>query len=381
MTIGKQQKRDRKIRILYIHPTLGIGGAEELRLTILKYIDRQKYDIRLCCLVKKGEIAKEIENLGFRVDVVGTSERLFDIRSLFVLISYLKQNKFDIVQTCLPAPNLFGRLAALFAKVPYIIIEEHSYYERYNPYLGYLFRTINKILSRYTYKIIACSDAVMQTIIKEEKIFEDTFLAIHNVIDTKKFIIDYSKKEARIKLGLNPDMPIIGFIASLAPRKGHIYLLQAMRIILNSYPETKLIIVGDGPLKKELETIRQQNQLHNSVKFLGVRRDIPLLLKAIDIFVSPAIKEAFGINLIEAMFMSLPCIATNVGGIPEVVIDGETGILVPPADSEALAKAIKKLLSNPELAKRYGKAGNRRVLENFTVDKYIRKLENLYDGL
>lgn len=381
MTIGKQQKRDGKIRILYLHPTLGIGGAEELRLTILKYIDRQKYDIRLCCLVEKGEIAKEIENLGFRVDLIGTSERLFDIRTFFSLLRYLKRNKFDIVQTSLPAPNLFGRLAALFTKVPYIIIEEHSYYERYNPYLGFLFRTINKILSRYTYKIIACSDAVMQTIVKEEKISEDTFLAIHNVIDTKKFIIDYSKKEARIKLGLNPDMPVIGFIASLAPRKGHLYLLQAMRIILHSYPETILFIIGDGPLKRELEISREQNQLHNSVKFLGFRRDTPLLLKAMDIFVSPAIKEAFGINLIEAMFMSLPCIATKVGGIPEVVIDGETGILVPSADSKALANAIKELLDKPELAKRYGKAGNRRVLENFTVDKYIRKLENLYDEL
>jgi len=176
-------------------------------------------------------------------------------------------------------------------------------------------------------------------------------------------------------------MPVIGFVASLAPRKGHIYLLQAMRLILYSYPELKLLIVGVGPLRRKLEVFVQQNHLGNSVRFMGSRRDIPQLLKAMDIFVSPAIKEAFGINLIEAMYSEVPCIATNVGGIPEVVRDGQTGILVPSANPEALARAVKELLDKPELAKKYGEAGRKRVLENFTADKYIEKLENLYDEL
>ena len=242
---------------------------------------------------------------------------------------------------------------------------------------------INKVLSRYTHKIITCSDAVKQRLAQEEKVPEDKFLTIHNVIDVKKFMVNCSKKEARIKLGLNPDVPVIGFIASLAPRKGHIYLLQAIRLILYSYPELKLLIVGEGllPLKRKLEAFVRQNRLCGCVQFLGTRRDIPLLLKAMDIFVSPAIKEAFGINLIEAMYMGVPCIATRVGGIPEVVKNDETGILVPPADPEALAKAIKELLSKPRLSKKYGEAGRKRVLENFTVDKYIEKLENLYDEL
>lgn len=382
MKIRKNKKgQDKKVKILYLQPSLGVGGAEELRLTVLKYINKEKYNIRLCCLTEKGEIGKEIEELGFRVDVIGTSERLFNILSFFLIFAYLKQNRFDVVQTCLPAPNLYGRLAASFARVPYIIAEEHSYYERYNPYLGCLLRRINKILSKHTYKIISCSDAVKQRVAKEEKVPEDKFLTIHNAIDIKKFMVNCSKEEARTKLGLNPNIPVIGLIASLAPRKGHIYLLQAMQLVLGAYFETKLFIVGEGPLKKKLEAFVQQNHLSNCVQFFGTRRDIPLLLKAMDIFVSPAIKEAFGINLIEAMYNEIPCIATNVGGVPEVVTDGQTGILVPPANPEALAKAIKELLDKPELAKKYGEAGKRRVLEKFTVDKYIEQLESVYDNL
>lgn len=374
----------KKMRVLYLHPTLVVGGAEELRLTALKYIDKKKYDVRLCCLAEKGEIGKEIEDLGFIVDVIGTSQRLFDIRSLFSLFSYLKRNEFDLVQTCLPASNLYGRLAALLAGVPYIIAEEHSYYERHNRYFGYLFKMLNKVLLRYTHKIISCSDAVKQMVAKEDKLPEDKFSTIHNAIDINKFMVNCSKKEARIKLGLDLDAPVIGFIASLVPRKGHIYLLQAMRLVLDFYPELKLLIVGDGPslkIKRKLEAFVRQNHLSGSVQFLGTRRDTPLLLKAMDIFVSPAIKEAFGINLIEAMYSEVPCIATNVGGVSEVMQDGNTGILVPPADPNALAKTIKCLLARPELASKYGAAGKKRVLENFTADKYIEKLENLYDRL
>jgi len=378
----KNKNRNKKMRILYLHPDLGAGGgAEELRLTILKYINVRKYDIRLCCLAEKGELGREIEDLGFFVDVMGTSQRLFNFTSLFLIFNYLRKHKFDIVQTCRSVPNLYGRLAAMLAKVPYIISEEHCYYERYNPNFGYLFKIMNKILSRYTYKIITCSDAVKQRIAKEERINEDKFLTLHNAIDIKRFVVDCSKEEARLKLGLNPHVPVIGFVSTLAVRKGHSHLLQAMRLILYSYPEAKLLIVGQGPLRQKLEAFVERYDLNNSVYFLGLRRDIPLILKAMDIFISPAIKEAFGINLIEAMYSGLPCIATNVGGVPEVVKDNETGILVPPSNPQALAKAAKELLDKPDLAKRFGAAGRRRVLEHFTADKYIEKLENLYDGL
>ena len=374
-------KTNKRIKILYLQPSLGIGGAEELRLTILKYINKEKYDIRLCCLAGKGEIGKEIEDLGFRVDAIGTSQRLFNVLPAFLIFAYLKQNKFDIVQTCLPAPNLYGRLAALFARVPCIISEEHSYCERYNPHFSYIFKTINFLLSKYTDKIIACSNAVAQRLSKEERISKNKFLVLHNIIRPQKFIVNYTKDEVKIKLGLTPDDTVIGYVGCLSQVKGPFYLLEAFKKILSSYPKAKLLVVGDGPLKAMLKTVSEEKGIGNSVLFMGFRRDVPQILKAIDVFVLPSTGEGFGISLIEAMYMGLPCVATNVGGIPEVVENGSTGILVPPANSEALAKAIKELLDKPELAKKYGAAGKKRVLENFTADKYIEKLENLYDEL
>ena len=177
------------------------------------------------------------------------------------------------------------------------------------------------------------------------------------------------------------DGPVIGYVGSLSKVKGPVYLLEAFKKILHFYPTAKLLVVGDGPLKTMLKTVSAEKGISDSVLFMGFRRDVPQILKAMDVFVLSSVDEAFGISLIEAMYMGLPCVATNVGGIPEVVKNGSTGILVAPANSEALAKAIKELLDKPELAERYGAAGKKRVWENFTADKYIDKLENLYDEL
>ena len=219
--------QSKKARILYLDTRLAIGGAQELRLGVLKYLNRDKYDIRLCCLIEKGKIGEEMEGLGFQVDVIRTSERLCDIRSLFPILAYLKRTKFDIVHTCLPNANLYGRIAALLARVPCIVSEEQNYCERYNTSLGFIFRPINLFLSRYTDKIIACSNAVAKRLSRDERIPQDKFLVLHNSIDPQKFEINCTKDEMRAKLGLGSDDIVIGYTGALSPIKGTIHLLKA----------------------------------------------------------------------------------------------------------------------------------------------------------
>ncbi len=370
----------RKARLLFLHPTLGVGGAEQNRLSVLKNISRNKYDITLCCLTGKGKIAEELESCGYKVDCLRHSDRSFNLLATLALYRYIKKNKFDIVHTCLSNTNLHGRLAAKLAGVPIIISEEQSEYERYNAAFGVFFRLINHCLSGFTDKIIVCSEKTGRVIAKEEKIPSARLSVLYNCIDCAEFKAKKTKEDVLRELGLSGQELLIGYVASLAHRKGHEYLLQAFKLVVESFSEARLILVGEGYLKNKLISQIEKYNLPGKVIFLGQRRDIPDILQVLKIFVSPALSEAFGIVLIEAMYMALPCVATKVGGVPEVIKDGRTGILVPPRDAKALYEAIKLLLDNPETAQKFGESGRQRVLENFTAKSYARRLQVLYDG-
>ncbi len=298
------------------------------------------------------------------------------------LLNYLKINKFDIVHSTLFNTNLHARVAARMAGVPVVTIEEQSDYERYNPTFGYIFRFISHILaSDFTDKIIPNSEFVRDSLSRAERIARNKFFVIHNAMDPDRFNIQLTKEESRKKINLAKEADVIGCVASLSQRKGHIYLLDAFGKVLDLFPQAKLLLVGDGPLRTKLKEIVDKKEISESVIFTGVRKDIPELLLSMDIYVSASLNEAFGVSLIEAMYMQLPCVATKVGGVPEVIKDGQTGVLVPPRDSDNLAKAIIDLLNNRRLSANMGKAGRKRVLEKFTPDRHLQKLEILWDDL
>lgn len=370
-------------KILYLHNALGVGGgAEALRLTMLKYINREKYDVKLCCLVYRGEIANDIEKLGFKVDMLNASDRgggsLFTIAKLYW---YLIRNKTDILQTVFFNVNLMGRIAAILAGVPRIIVEEHSYYERYNPRLGFIMRRINRYLSKYTYKIIACADIVAKRISAEEGIPLDKFKVIPNTVDPERMMPGKDKNGIRREFGIKEGEVVIGYIASFAQRKGHIFLLHALQKVLTEFSRIKVLMVGIGPLKEEIENIATENGLSDYILFPGLRRDIPEILSLLDIYVQPSLAEAFSISITEAMSMGVPCIVTDVGGNGEIIgNNNEAGILVPPADSEALKDAIIKLIKDTPLRKSIGRAAYVRISTVFSPQRYINSLEELYDN-
>jgi len=174
---------------------------------------------------------------------------------------------------------------------------------------------------------------------------------------------------------------VIGTVGRLVPQKGHRYLIDAMPMILKAVPKARLLIVGRGGLQAQLEEQVSGLALSRHVRLAGRRRDIPRLLAAMDVFAFPSLWEGFGIALLEAMTMELPVVASDVDGIPEVVQDRITGILVPPRSSVPLAEALIALLNRQALARAMGKRGKERVLAHFTIDQYWRKLDELYQSL
>lgn len=368
----------KKLRILFVHATLEVGGAEELRLTILKYLDLNKFDVEICCISEKGQIGEEIEKLGIKFHILNRSKRWFDFGTTVSLYRLLRKRHYDVVQSSLSPANWHTLIACKFTNIPSVICEEHSYEERYNKKLGIVFRKFNRFFAKYCHYIIVPSNFVASKISDEEGIPIDKFKLIYNAIDPLKFEVKESKHMLRTGYNFPLENKVLIYVATLSKIKGHIYLLKAFEDIIRYYPDIKLVLVGDGPLKKELASYTRSRLIHHNVLFLGCRRDIPKLLKCSDIFISPTLVEGFGINLLEAMYMGLPCIASNVGGIPEIITHDYSGLLVRPGNPSELRDKIVKLIEDKELADRLGKAGQKSVKERFLPSLYVQKLEQLW---
>jgi glycosyltransferase involved in cell wall biosynthesis len=183
----------------------------------------------------------------------------------------------------------------------------------------------------------------------------------------------------RKELGLPPEGPIIGTVGRLVPIKGHTWLVRAVARVLVEFPQTCVVLVGDGPLLGELKDLAAELGISPHVVFLGTRHDIPECLAVLDLFVLPSLNEGMGRALLEAMAVGCPVVATRVGGIPDIVADGTTGLLVPPRDDRALAEAILTLLWDPSRRAAYGEAARRHVDGRFDVETMVRNIERLYD--
>jgi glycosyltransferase involved in cell wall biosynthesis len=189
--------------------------------------------------------------------------------------------------------------------------------------------------------------------------------------------IDYLRKE----LSFEPEDFLVGIVAHLADHKGHEYLIEATRILKQKAPRIKMIIVGEGPLQLKLSKKVKEIRVEDMVFFLGFREDIPHILSSLDLFVLSSKIEGMGTSIMDAMASSLPVVATRVGGIPEVVVDGETGLLVPPKNPEALAEAVLRIYNNRELAEQLGQKGHEVVHAKFSAEAMAAKIIKEYDRL
>jgi glycosyltransferase involved in cell wall biosynthesis len=228
--------------------------------------------------------------------------------------------------------------------------------------------------------IIGVSESVTQGAKQHYRIPEERFCTVHNATDLDA--IDAAQRtDARAELGLADDARLIGFGGRLVEQKGVTYLIQAMREVVRRYPDSHLLIIGDGPLRDDLEREAGELGITDELAFLGRRNDIYGILKGLDLYVQPSLWEGLPMVVMEAMGAGLPVVATAVSGTPEVVLEGDTGLLVPPRDPEALANAINQMLGNRERARDMGLAGRRRVEEHFNFQTAARDIEAAYSRL
>lgn len=389
----------RKIKVLHLTSTLrGIGGVQKLLLALGDKYDREHFEWFFCNLFDdargKGTFPTALKEKGY--NYIEIPERTFWKLPvlLFRLVKAIRREQFDIVHTHMLQASIIGQLIAKFMHVPAILTRHYSdYVYRYK---GRLYQWLDRFAAHLAEHIIAISEGSKKVLVEYDKVRPEKISVIYNGIDLDKFdylstnplqiltkVRDPLKQEffsndVPSRAGDLSHVQIIGTVAELHPRKGHRFLLQAAVEIIAQCPTARFLIIGDGVLLSELEYLAVQLGLEQYVYFTGWRADVPQLLRCIDVYAHPAVEEGFGIAIIEAMAMRKSVVASRVGGIPEVVKDGVTGLLVPPENPDALATGILRYLSDTALAMHAGARGRERVEQYFTIERMTENYQAVY---
>lgn len=363
------------MRVLFVIDELDIGGTEQQILELVRRIDRDRFEPHVCCF-RYGRKAKEIASFG--VPVHHEPKRLkADPGLVFRLAGLMRRERFDIVQTYLWTANTWARLAARVAGVPIVVASERNvdiWEETYK-------RVIGRWLARSTDCIIANSEAVRQYLLQRGGLPPDKVVTIYNGVNFERFHAPCDPKVRRQELGIADDCVLAGVVARVEPAKDHGTLLQAMSLIRDRVPQLHLVVVGGGSEEERLRRMTRDLGIDDRVHFTGFRTDSAEWLQSVDFSVLSSVKEGLSNSVIESMAAGRAIAATEVGGNGEVIVPGETGLLVEPKDTSGLANALARLAESSDLRARFGAAGQRRVESLFAVAPMVASTERLYRSL
>jgi glycosyltransferase involved in cell wall biosynthesis len=360
-------------KVAYLVSSLNTGGKEVILLNVLRKTDPTRFESMLFVAKGDGNLMNEAADCTVYVGVPHGNV----LRSLPALWDMLTRQRPDIIW-CVAAGVLgfAGRIFAHILGTPIIIISLHGREER-----GQLMGWPNRLITRFTTDKVVTTSQAMGNTLRQEGIPEHLLAIINNGIDVGRFTPPDDREASKQRLlQIDPRHPVIGTVASLVPRKAQQVFLKAVPHVLEVYPDTLFVLAGEGSSRSELEALARQLGVVEQVRFLGLRRDIPEILRALDIFVLTSAYEPFGNVVIEAMASGLPVVCTAVDGVPELVTD-DTGVLVPSGDSMAVATAVIELLRDPARREAMGQAGRRRAVEHFSLETMIRKREALLSEL
>ena len=317
--------------------------------------------------------------LGYRVFPMGRS--FLDVRVLGPLVRQLRREPPDILHCHLLRANLYGRLAGRLAGIRNIINTIHGVdeYVTSSDLISHSLRLVERLSAGWISQYVAVSENARRAVIKHLKIAPGKVSTILNALDLAPFQGGSpSGKSVRKELGLNPDAIVVGAVGRLAPLKNFASLVQWLGELSTIFPQVQLVIIGEGEERQFLENLIARLNLRDTVRLPGFRADIPRLLAALDIFAFPSLSEGLSIALLEAMAAGLPCVATDVGGNAEAVVDGRTGFVVSPEDAAGFKTALIRLLKDGELRKKLGEAGKKRAFALFNPKRLAAQYAELY---
>jgi len=372
---------------------MAAGGAPPIMLAMLKALRENGYHVELVTgLANRTEkdLLPDIHKGEFKVTVISQLVRNFsplnDMVAFLKLRRFIKKKGFDIVHTHTTKAGIIGRFAARSAGTPHIFHSTHGHiFEGYlNPVLTKLYISVERMAAGWTHKIITLTHKEIDEYLAWGIGRRECFQCIYNGIEVEQYFKNEFDADAfRERIGIPQAAIVLTTVGRLVPVKGHIFLLEALSAVLAALQEQgdhqlRCLIVGDGELRESLQCKAKGLGLADYVVFLGHQEDVTPYLMVSDVFVLPSLNEGFGLVIAEAMASGLPVVATRVGGVPEIVIDGETGVLIPAKDAKALAEGILTILQDRPRLRQMGEANRKRVREAFSLEKMNHEVELLY---
>jgi glycosyltransferase involved in cell wall biosynthesis len=366
---------------------LPVGGAQDNTLLTVEHLDKEKYDVTLMSSPGGSWVNRALSIPGIRVVLNDRLQRrihpISDLAAIWRILQHLHQEQYDIVHTHSSKPGILGRIAARLAGVPIIVHTIHGF--PFNDFMSvitkrfYIF--LEKIASLCADRLITVSNLNKVKAIELRLAKPDKFVNIYSGIDLSRFTPNSIVSEMKAELSIPQEHFVVGMVGRLSPQKDTFSFIEAVDIVRQEIPNITCLLVGDGELRPSLEKMTNVLGLHETVRFLGERNDVPEILDVLDVFVLSSLWEGLGRALTEAMAMGKPVVATAVEGVPELVHDRQTGILVQPKDPLSLARAIEELLQDRNLARQLGENAQKRVLRDFSFVTMIEKIDDLYEQL
>lgn len=352
------------IRVVHVVTTLNIGGLEKVVLDLVRCRTRDVVDARVICLDSSGVLAQGSSDVGVSVETIGTTGSV--PQRILRLARRLRQLKPHVVHTHNPQAHLHGAWAGRLARVPVVIHTKHGR----GRIDGRVLAALSRVATTWTSCFVTVSEDAARVARDVDHVPARKLRVIHNGIDVERFsasgVRDSRPRGRAITVG------------RLDPIKDQATLLRATRLVVDKMPSFQLDVVGDGPSRPELEALQASLGLGRQVRFHGYRDPVTTYLATSDFFVLSSLSEGVSIALLEAMASGLPAVATDVGGNREVVIPGETGLLVSAGSPEALADAMLKIQSDSATLERMGLASRRRVEDQFSLGHVVAQYERLY---
>ena len=389
-----------KTRVIHIITRLDKGGSAETTLHIVSSLNMEKYDVFLAhglsresnmSIMEKEVVESDLllaEAKGVRVFALPSLVRRLsfknDLLAFINIYRLIRRIRPHIVHTHTSKAGLLGRLASFLARVPIIIHTPHGhvFHSYYGPVMTKVFVFAEKILSFITDKITALTNRERDEHLEEGIASIEKYVVIHSGVMLDRLMnMSVDAGAVRGEFGIAQDSNVIGVVGRLVPIKGHKYLVSAAKRIIKEFRNTVFVFVGDGYLSSRLERQAESVGVRKNIIFTGWRKDAVEILDLFDILVLPSLNEGMGKVLVEGMALGKPIVASSVGGIINLVKNGENGILVPPGDSDALGEAILQLLKDKNLSEKLGKNGKAMVYPEFDASVMVKQIDDLYESL
>lgn len=365
------------IRVAYVIDHLRVGGAQRHLLEVVRGLDPGRYALEMwTASAEPGDLAPVFERSGVPVRSFGIRSTMLSWRTIGAVrrvAAELAGRGVHVVHGYLFEGNLLAALVGRAARLPVTLVSKRSLdrYDRLDRRAGAWLS--NQLADR----VLVNAEAVRDVVIEHERCSPGRIDLIPNGVALPTSL-DAPGTDACDEPDPRGDGPLVGMVGRLSWKKGYEHAIDAARLLAERIPGLRFDVVGDGPLRGALEQRVRDAGLEGTVRFLGQRRDVPDLMRRFDCFVLSSVIEGMPNALLEAMALGRPVVTTSAGGSAEVVVDGESGLVVPPGDAAALATAVERVLRDPTLARALGARGERRVRERFSLEAMLAAIDSLY---